>query len=96
MRRFMLIALATIPAIFLSTQNSLAMCAQDLGKDSGGYQRIHNSCGYAISFRWVDQGRCSGNSGCLEWLGPNTTHIVVGMQGHVRAGECQGYCYPRF
>lgn len=96
MRRLVLIAAIAISAVVLSTRSSMAMCAQDLGKDGGGYQRIHNSCSYAISFRWIDQGRCSSNTGCLEWLGPNSTHIVAGMQGRVRAGECEGYCYPRF
>jgi hypothetical protein len=81
-------------SFFLTAQTATAMCAQDLGKDGLGMQRIHNNCGYRISFGWRDQGACS--TGCLEWIGPNQTHTVYGMKGQVRAGECQGYCNPRY
>jgi hypothetical protein len=92
MHRLLFVSLAAPVVYFFSTLNCFAMCAIDQGKDNGGYQVIHNSCGYPISFKWIDQGTCS--TGCLEWLGPNTTHIVTGMHGSVRAAECQGYCNP--
>jgi hypothetical protein len=93
MRRFSLSAFMTLTFV-LASHSAFAMCARDLGKDGLGMQRIRNSCGYLISFGWRDQGRC--NTGCLEWIGPNQTHVVYGMQGEVKAGECQGYCKPRY
>jgi hypothetical protein len=67
-----ILAISTVGA-----ENANAGCGEFY--DHGGYTVIRNTCGRTITFRWRDQGSCSG--GCAARISGGSEQTVTSPRG---------------